>query len=230
MQLVNIEYLKQFRKEDVELPGQERLSREIYFLHFHTSRKQKLQLERVLGERITHCRLIGAIVSEVEREGLVANRQLAGHLRKLLKVFDAYRCREAEAAEYFVRLSAQIRRFMGLAEVCQVQTQSYLLNKVKGVVGRNRDDYFGSRDIRHMQLVLGKYLDIVCCNHDIFCDLLNEELNRTGAATGTSPVEAALFRLTTFLKGQMFSLEATLSRLGVWQKSLCVLEAQGVYN
>lgn len=218
MQLQNIEYLQQFRKEQVDLPAEERQYGNVLFMHFGNGRKERHRIEKFLENYTTQSDLLGALVTDMEREDTVIDRRLRTFLGKLLKTFAAYSRREPYTAAWFTRFSGEMVRFLKLSTLSRGRMQA-LFEKAGN-----------SLDIRDLRRVTRQYLDLVYSYHDIFAALLDEELGRTGASRETSPVEEALCKLITLIKSQLFLLEATLRRLDEWRARYRELQAQGVYN
>lgn len=218
MQLQNIEYLQQFRKEQVDLPAEERQYGNVLFMHFGNGRKERHRIGKFLENYTTQSDLLGALVTDMEREDTVIDRRLRTFLGKLLKTFAAYSRREPYTAAWFTRFSGEMVRFLKLSTLSRGRMQA-LFEKAGN-----------SLDIRDLRRVTRQYLDLVYSYHDIFAALLDEELGRTGASRETSPVEEALCKLITLIKSQLFLLEATLRRLDEWRARYRELQAQGVYN
>lgn len=218
MQLRNIEFLQQFRKEQVDLPAEERQYRNALFMHFSNSRRERHRIEKFLENYTNQSDLLGALVTDMEREDTVIDRRLRTFLKKLLKTFAAYSRREPYTAAWFTRLSGEMVRFLNLSTLSRSRMQA-LFDKARNSI-----------DIRDLRRVTRQYLDLVYSYHDVFAALLDEELGRAGASRDTSPVEEALCKLITLIKSQQFLLEATLRRLDEWRARYRELEAQGVYN
>jgi hypothetical protein len=233
MQLQNIDFLKQFRKEEISLPGEERQYRNIQFRHFSGGRKGRYLLERHLENQIANSELVGRLVVKMETEDLPASRRLTGFMQKLLKTLAVYSRKDCLRSEYLTRVCAEINRFMGAANLYGDKAQSVLLNTLRVVHVESRSGYtgyLGSVDICRFQVMVKQYLDIVYLFHTVFADLLEEELSRTSARPESSPVENALFKLTMLVKSEIFVIESTSKRLGEWKTRSREVEAQEVYN
>jgi hypothetical protein len=218
MQLQNIEFLHQFRQEQVDLPAEERQYRNALFMHFSNSRKERCRLEKFLENFTTQSDLLGALVTDMERQDTVIDRRLRTFLGKRLKTFAAYSRKEPYTAACFTRLSGEMVRFLNLSTHSRNRMQA-LFDKAPNSV-----------DIRDLRRVTRQYLDTVYSYHDIFAALLDEELGRTGTTNLTSPVEEALYKLITLIKSQIYLLEATVNRLDEWRARYRELIAQGIYN
>lgn len=219
MQLQNIEFLRQFRSEQVELPCEERQYRNAHFMHFSHSRKERRRIEKFLDDHTTQSALVGTLINAMNREDVVVHRRLDTLLGKLVKTFGAYGRKEPCATAHFSRLSGEITRFMELSADCREKMQRSFPDTINC-----------SRDIRVLKCAVREYFDLVCFYHDVFSALLEEELGRSGATALLSPVEESLLQVTTLVKTQLFSLEATLNRLVEWRTRYRQLEVQGVYN
>lgn len=233
MQLPTIEFLKQFRTEETGLPLEQRPCRNVSVRYFGSSRKERRFLGKLLEENTANAELIGVLVGKMEKEDQVVHRRLRDFIRGLLKNLTTLSRKEPYSAQYLTRLSAELRRFIELVEGYQDKMQLLLLDTIKSIAEEDPDgnqDYVGSKEIRYLQIPVRQYLDIIYYYHDTFTDLLQEELGRTGTSAVISPVEAALFKLTTLIKSQIFSLETTDRRLYEWKKSLRTMETQGIYN
>lgn len=233
MRLKNIEFLRQFREEEIELPCEDRQYRNIHFMHFSRNRKEKHLLEKFLEKRITHSGLIGELVGKMEREDQVVQRRLIEYMQKLLKTFAGYMRKEPYASSYLGRLSAEVRRFLNAAEVYQGETLFPLLSTMHVLLTENKKSRKGcmySRDITDAQIVTLQYLDMLYDAHDIFADLLQEETGKTGKVLVTSPVEECLFKLILLIKDQLFAMEATVNRLAEWKRRSRKVEVQEIYN
>jgi|SRR5579872_6696171 len=233
MQLQDIEFLKQFRKEEISLPGEDLPYRNMQFRHFGSSRKGRYQLEKYLENQIANTELISALVTKMETEDLLVNRRLMRFMKKLLKTFVAYGRKDPCRREYLTRVCAEIGRFMGAATLYEDKAQSVLLNTLRSIRAENKsgyNGYLGSRDIRRFEVMVQQYLDIVYLLHTAFADLLDEELSRTCTKSELSPVEDALFKLTMLVKSEIFAVESTSKRLAEWKTRSREVEAQGVYN
>lgn len=233
MQLQNIEFLKQFRQEEISLPLEDRQYRNIQFRHFSGSRKGRHLLERYLEDQIAHAALVGALLTKMETEDLRVSRRLTAYTRKLLKTFAAYSRKESCRCGYLTRACAEIGRFVRAAKLYEDRVQSVLQNTLRSIHAENKNGsnaYVGSGDIRRFQIMTEQYLAIAYLFHTIFADLLEEELGRTRTSLVSSPVEDALFKLTMLVKSEISTIESTSKRLGEWKTRSREVEAQGIYN
>src|SRR6185437_12652560 len=128
MQLKNIEFLKQFRKEELALPCEDTQYRNVQFRHLSGSRKNRRLLERYLEDRITHSGLVGAFIAKIETEDRVVSRRLIAFMEKLAKTFAAYCRRRPGRSGFLSRVGTEIERFTRAATLYEDKAQLVLLN------------------------------------------------------------------------------------------------------
>jgi|GEM_PF-3075952 len=231
MQLQNIDYLKQFRQEDVILPFEQGQSGKVHFRHFSRSRKDRLLVQKHVERQITNSRPVSALLTKIETEDLPISRRLTSLLKKLTRSFSTQNCRRFSPPQFIARLLAETGCFLKIAAEYQERTQFPLLNTLRHIAeGSKRATRVGSADIRNLQTGLEQYLDELYTFHDSFAALLVQEYGRTGKSAVTSPAEEALLKLTTLIKSQVFSMEATIKYLVDWKKATRKIEAQSIYN
>jgi hypothetical protein len=230
----DIEFLQQFRKAAIILPYEDRQYGNVCFRHFSKNRKEKTALEEVLENQLAHSEVIDGLVGKMEKADKVADYRLTVFLQKLSEALSAFIRNNPNSAVRFKNLMAEVSSFSELVRLYQMRTQPLLLDALKNISAERKaarnSGYVGSRNVRSMQVLVRKYRDTLYRYHDVFAGLGEEESEKVGKVTVTTPLGDCLRELSLLIGSRIAAIETTFNGLGEWKMKLRLAEIQGSYN
>lgn len=229
-----IEFLQQFRKADIDLPYEDRQYRNVCFRHFSRNRKEKSALEEILENQLAHSEIIDGLIGRMDKEEQVADRRLAGFLQKLQNALSAFRRNETASVTRSEKLMTELLSFSELVRIYQMRTQPLVLEALKNIAAERKaarnSEFVGSRSVRSMQVLLRQYRDILYFYHNVFAGLQEDESEKVGKVTVTTPLGDCLLNLAVLIRSRIAAIETSFNRLGEWKMKLRLAERQGFFN
>ncbi|HTR32190.1 MAG TPA: hypothetical protein VMH27_23115 [Puia sp.] len=231
---LDIEFLQQFRKAEIDLPNEDRQYGNVFFRHFSGNRKEKCVLEELIGNQLVHSLIIEALTGKMEKEDMVVDRQLATFVQKLQKAFATFSRNEPASAARLQKLMSEVAAFSGVVREFQIRKQPLLLDALKNISAERKAArnavYVGSRNVRTMQVLVRDYRDKLYFYHDVFIGFLDAESEKMGKVMVVSPIGNCLLNLTALILSRISAAGDSFNCLGEWKMRLRLAEKQGSYN
>ncbi|HVS95327.1 MAG TPA: hypothetical protein VHE54_02545 [Puia sp.] len=229
MQRVQLSFLRQFRKEPIELPCQDHQYRNTILRHFSSTGKERGRLEQFLEQTLAHSTLIGSLIDKVETEDLRTSKQLSAYVDKTLRLFDGFAREEPYTARYYRVVSQALEDLLASVDSCYKASRERV-RLLKAIVAAKRTRPFEAEDFRDLQLDLHQYLDSLAAHYQGFVEILEQESQQTGKLQLATRAQLSVFKLLKFIEKEISAVEATSGKVEEWRKRLRRLVVEETYN
>lgn len=233
MQRLDIEFMQQFKEQEMKLPAIDHRNGNLSLRYFINKKKERRLLGKFIEKNLSHTDFIRQLIAKMESEDLALTRRLIHYMAGLLDAFSADIRKEPYSAAYYKSLSADVRQLLKLLsspENPHIVLYNRLNNLLIGEMPSSPAGQVCSRDIRNLMAALKDSADIMSAYHDVFTSLVQQESASMGKTLVTSRVGQRLFRLSLVVESLILVTRGTYTRMAEWQKQVRRIQRQEIYN
>jgi len=233
MQRPDIEFMQQFKEQEINLPSIDQRNGNLSLRYFTDKKKERQRLRKFIEKSMGHGEIIGDLIAKLENEDLALTRRLIHYMAGMLDAFSADIRKEPYSAAYYRTLSEDVRQLLELlssAENPHVVLYNRLNHLLIAEMPSSPAGPVCSRDMRNLMVVLKDSADIMCAYHNVFTSLVQQESASVGKLLVTSRVGQRLFKLSLVVESLILATRGTYSRMAEWQKQVRRMQRQEIYN
>ncbi|MDO6431515.1 hypothetical protein Q4E93_13000 [Flavitalea sp. BT771] len=233
MQRLDIEFIQQFKEQEMTLPVIDQRHGNLCVRCFTNQKRDRRLLRKLIEKEMDQTHTVNELIIGLETEDLATTRRLIYCMSDLLEAFSADIRKEPYSARYYKSIPSdvlQLLKFLNSEEnphVVLYNSLNDLLVSGTSPVSRGRSC---QKSISSLMTILKASCDTMCAQNEIFSGLVKQASAGKGKLDTTSRVGQRLVKISGLLVNLIVTTRYTLGRLAQWQELLMRRERQGIYN